>query len=109
MADETTPECNIAPPNGERVTQATLYKALYDLDQGLNTRLTAILAVVVGTQDVSGQLREDFEEHRKDGHPQNQRAEVVKEEIKLDAKKAAIVASLITLVTVATTLVINLL
>jgi hypothetical protein len=106
MADDVTPECNVSPPNGERITQATLYKALYDLDQGLSSRLTTILDVVVCAQDAALQLREDFEAHREDGHPQNRQAETVREEIKLDTKKAAIVASVLTLLTVVTTLLL---
>ena len=79
----------IDAPNGEKVTQAQLYKGLYDLDQGLSERFTVVLEAING-------LRSDYRQHTADGHPFTQRAEVIKEEIKLDAKKAAIVAALLT-------------
>ena len=91
-------EGTLKPPNGDRVTQAALYKALYDMDQGLSRRFTVFLEIVAG-------LREDLEEHRADGHPKARREETVRAEINLDAKKAAVAAGLIAFATAAVVLV----
>ena len=84
----------IAPSNGDRVTQATLYKALYELDQGLSRRFTVFLEVVAGIQEDVSHVRDDFETHREDGHPKAQYEETVRAEIGLDTKKAAVIAGL---------------
>ena len=81
-------ESTLEPPNGERVTQATLYRTLYEMDQGLGRRFTAFLEIMVG-------LREDFEEHRKDGHPKVQREETVRERLKLEAKQVALLGGFV--------------
>src|SRR3990172_6232829 len=77
------------PLNGERVTLARLYEELYNLDQGLGKRFTTFLEIMVG-------LREDFEEHRKDGHPKIQREETVREKLKLEAKQVALLGGFVT-------------
>jgi hypothetical protein len=86
----TTPP--IEPPNGHSVSNAELYKTLYLMDQRLAERDTALIGMV-------GTLRTDFSTHTKDGHPFTQNAEVIKEEIKLDAKKAGLVAALLAFAT----------
>jgi hypothetical protein len=109
MPDDTesppTFEPVLAPPNGERVTQALLYKSLYELDQGLSERFTTVMDAILGAQDLAVQLRADFEGHRNDGHPFNQRAEIIKEEIRLDGKKAAIAAGVLAVMAAAFTVV----
>ena len=80
----------LAPPNGGMVTNAKLYEALYALDQRLADRDTVMLGTI-------NRQREDFSNHIQDGHPFTQSAEIVKEEIKLDAKKAGIVAGALAL------------
>jgi hypothetical protein len=87
----------VDPPNG-RVSQRDLYKALYDLDQGLGERFTSMYDGMNDIADRLYQLRADFEGHRGDGHPFTQKAEIVKEEIKLDAQKAAIVTAFLGLI-----------
>jgi len=52
---------HVAPPNGHKVTNAELYKALYDLDQGLSRRFTAV------TESING-VRADISAHIRDGH-----------------------------------------
>lgn len=79
----------LKPPNGHEVTTGELYAALYTLDQRLADRDTVLMGQL-------GQLRTDFSNHTQDGHPFTDRAAVVKEEIKLDAKKAGVFAALIT-------------
>ncbi len=65
---EDKDESSVAPPNGKKVTSAELYKALYDLDQGLSRRFTVIL-------DAINAGRDDLEDHRKnDGHGSNKKA-----------------------------------
>lgn len=105
--DEPTPqfEPTISPPNGERVTAAALYKALYDLDLGLSARQTVILEAINDGADRTAQLRTDLETHRSDGHPYTVRAEIAKAEMKLDAKKAAVLGALLTLTTAVVTYV----
>ena len=94
--DMTTPP--VSPPNGNNVTNAELYKTLYQMDQRLAERDTALISMVGG-------LRTDFSNHAKDGHPWTQTSEVVQEELRLDAKKAGVVAAVLAFVTgVATTL-----
>jgi hypothetical protein len=85
----------LEPPNGERVTTKDLKAVLYDLDVGLSERFNIVL-------DAIGQLREDFETHRRDGHPHTDHANIVKETLRRDAeeqrreaKKADIVARLL--------------
>jgi len=52
-------ENSVAPPNGNgKVSTAELYKALYDLDQGLSRRFTTVL-------DAINDGRNDLEDHRK--------------------------------------------
>lgn len=84
---ETPP---LDPPNGHAVSNAELYKALYTLDQRLGERDTALLTLIGG-------VRTDFSNHAKDGHPWNQQAERVREEIKLDAAKAGVAAKWLSL------------
>ena len=88
----------VQPPNGDKVTQAMLYQALYDLDQGLGKRFTSIA-------DSINLISEAIQNHMKDGHPFTDRAAVVKEEIKLDTRKAAVVAALLGVGTVSLTLI----
>ncbi len=80
----------IEKPNGKKVTQAQLYKALYQLDQNVAEAITAV-------HDTLNGLRESFEGHRADGHPYTDKAEVVKEEIRLDAKKAGLATGILAL------------
>ena len=56
-------------PNGKKVSQAELYKALYQLDQNVAEAITAV-------HDSINNLRESFEGHRADGHPYTREAEV---------------------------------
>lgn len=53
---------SVAPPNGNgKVSTAELYKALYNLDQGLSRRFTTVLdAINLG--------REDLDEHKARPH-----------------------------------------
>ena len=62
-------ESSIAPPNGNgRVSTAELYRALYELDQGLSRRFTTVL-------DAINAGRDDLEDHRKnDSHGSGKRA-----------------------------------
>lgn len=69
-------------PNGERVTQGQLYKALYQLDQNMAEAFTAVHEAL---NDVRGAL----EKHREDGHPYTQVAEVALAKHRLDGKKVA--------------------
>ena len=64
---EDKDESSVAPPNGERVTNSQLYKALYELDQGLSRRFTTMLdAINLG--------REDLDDHKKnDRHGSDKR------------------------------------
>ena len=73
----------IAAPNGHKVTNAELYEVLYKLDQRQTDRDTLIFSILHG-------IRSDFSSHTKDGHPFRDEAQIVKEEIKLDAQKAAL-------------------
>ena len=75
-------------PNGKKVTQAQLYKALYQLDQNVAEAITAV-------HDAINNLTGSFEEHRSDGHPYTDRAAVVKEQIGLDAKKAGLATGIL--------------
>lgn len=89
MPDETTVTTPpLSPPNGHNVTTAELYEALYNMSQRQDQQHTVTLGLVSG-------IRQDLSAHTKDGHPYTQRAEVIKEEIKLDAKKAGIVTGLL--------------
>ena len=72
----------IPAPNGERVTQAQLYTALYQLDQNMAEAFTAVHE---GLND----LRGSFENHRSDGHPFTRQAEVVLAKHGVDGKKVA--------------------
>ncbi len=56
-------------PNGKKVSQAELYKGLYQLDQNVAEAITAV-------HDALNGLRESFEGHRADGHPYTKAAEV---------------------------------
>lgn len=78
----------LEPPNGHDYSGTELYRALWQLDQRLADRDTAFM-------DQIGQLRTDFSNHTKDGHPYTERAEVVKQEIALDAKKVGLVTALV--------------
>ena len=95
-----TPIPTIPPPNGERVTQALLYETLYTLDQALAARFTAIMESItsVGRQ-VQG-VTSDLASHKADGHPFTQKSETIREEIRLDTKKAALAAALVAALTV---------
>jgi hypothetical protein len=105
MDDQVPPTFDtvLTPPNGERVTQAVLYKALYDLDQGLSSRFTVVMDAILSTERQATQLRSDFEGHRQDGHPHTARAEIIREEIKLDGKKAAVAAGFLAVMAAAFT------
>ena len=61
-------ENSVAPPNGNgKVSTAELYRALYDLDQGLSRRFTTVL-------DAINDGRDDLEDHRKnDRHGSDKR------------------------------------
>ncbi len=54
---EDKDESSVAPPNGKKVSSAELYKALYDLDQGLSRRFTTVLEAINAGRD-------DLEDHR---------------------------------------------
>lgn len=73
----------IPAPNGERVTQAQLYTALYQLDQNMAEAFTAVHK---GLNDIRG----DFEKHREDGHPFTKVAEIALAKHGLDGKKVAL-------------------
>lgn len=106
MSNSTSPPNggSISPPNGDRVTQADLYKALYNLDQGLSERYTSIASDIREGVSLVRQLRQDFEKHREDGHPSYDRSSIVKEEIRLDAKKAALGTALLGFLTISMTI-----
>lgn len=98
MTDQ--PDTLIPPPNGERVTQAQLYKALYDLDQGLSRRHTTVLdtmneirSTISSVSHGVNILGEAYRQHTADGHPQINREATIREEIKLDTRKAALGAA----------------
>jgi len=82
----------LPPPNGGAVTNSQLYKALYTLDQRLADRDTALITMI-------GRQREDFSRHTEDGHPFTKKAEIVQEKIKMDGKRAGVLAALLGLVT----------
>ncbi len=75
-------------PNGKKVSQAELYKALYQLDQNVAEAITAVHDAING-------LRESFEGHRADGHPYTDKATIIKEQIGLDAKKAGLATGIL--------------
>ena len=79
---------SVTPPNGDRVTQAQLYQALYDLDQNMAEAFTQVHE---GLND----LRGDLSNHAADGHPYTQKAETVREEIRLDARKMGVLGGLL--------------
>lgn len=106
--DETLTNSYVTPLNGERVTSAMLYKALYDLDQGLAARFTSINSSINSASEAIADVRIRFASHASDGHPYTQRAEIIKQEITLDAKKTAVVAALLTIVTTALTILTRL-
>ncbi|KKM03713.1 hypothetical protein LCGC14_1771690 [marine sediment metagenome] len=68
---ENKNESSVAPPNGNgKVSTAELYRALYDLDQGLSRRFTTVL-------DAINAGRDDLEDHRKnDRHGSDKRVTV---------------------------------
>lgn len=74
---------SVTPPNGDRVTQAQLYQALYQLDQNMAEAFTEVHGAL-------NDIRGDFSTHTADGHPYTQKAEVVKAELRLDGKKVAL-------------------
>jgi len=92
-ASKETPkfEPTVTPPNGESVTLTQFYREFWRQDISLTERFNIIFVDLL-------QLRRDFEAHRVDGHPFTDRAGVVKEEIKLDARKAAVVAAFLTVI-----------
>jgi len=61
-------ENSVAPPNGNgKVSTAELYRALYELDQGLSRRFTTVL-------DAINAGRDDLEDHkRNDRHGSDKR------------------------------------
>ncbi len=69
-------------PNGKKVTQAQLYKALYQLDQNVAEAITAV-------HDAINNLTGSFEDHRKDGHPFKQEAQVALAKHGVDGRKVA--------------------
>ncbi len=73
---------SVAKPNGKKVTQAQLYKALYQLDQNVAEAITSV-------HDAINNLTGSFEEHRKDGHPFTRVAEVALAKHGVDGKKVA--------------------
>ncbi len=76
-----------------KISTAKFYRALFELDQGLSKRFTAILDAINDSHDESQQLRTDFEDHRKN-HPGQSAA-------KQTGKLALLVAFFTALATVA--------
>ncbi len=72
----------LAKPNGKKVSQAELYKALYRLDQNVAEAITTVHDAING-------LRDSFEGHRADGHPYTKEAEVKLAEHRVDGKMVA--------------------
>jgi hypothetical protein len=56
----------IDPPGNGKVSNADLYKALYDLDKGLGERFTAISRETAALQEGINLCREELAEHKKD-------------------------------------------
>jgi len=77
-----TPTAPLEPPNSSQVTTRDLYAALYQMDQRLADRDTAFMNQMTGVSAAIENHRSDREVHG--------RAEVLKEEIKLDAKKVGL-------------------
>lgn len=82
----------LSPPNGHSVSNAELYNALFQMDQRLGERDTALLTLIGG-------IRTDFSTHTQDGHPWNQAAEVEREKAKVDMRRMGIVGALLALAT----------
>ena len=80
----------IAKPNGKRVTQAQLYKALYQLDQNVAEAITAV-------HDAITNLTGSFESHRADGHPFTQEAKVQLAKHGVDGKRIAFLTGILAL------------
>lgn len=78
----------LQPPNGSQVTTRDLYAALYQMDQRLADRDTAFMNQL-------NTLGRGLENHRSD-YILHSNAEVIKEEIKLDAKKVGVAAAALT-------------
>ncbi len=80
LDEQLTATPPLDPPNGHAVTNGELYQALYQMDKRIGERDTSLINLMVG-------VRTDLSNHTKDGHPFTERAEIIKEEIKLDMKK----------------------
>ena len=83
------------PPKNKngKVSTAKFYRALFELDQGLSKRFTAILNAINNSSEESQQLRTDLENH-KQNHPGQSAA-------KQTGKLALLVAFFTALATVA--------
>ena len=92
-------EPTVAPHNGKRVTTADLYRALYELDQGLSRRQTVIFEAINDGADRAAQLRTDFEGHREDGHPFTGLARIEQSRLSLSIKKVGLTAAIVTFLT----------
>lgn len=59
----------VTPPlNGERVTQAMLYRALHEMDVAYTNRFNVIFDAINNRSDEVIELRQNFEAHKED-HP----------------------------------------
>ncbi len=78
----------LLPPNGRMVTNGELYQALFQMDQRLGERDTALLTLIGG-------VRTDFSIHTQDGHPWNQAAEVTQAKAQVDMRKMGVIGALL--------------
>ncbi len=86
----------LEPPekhNG-RVSQAELYRSLYELDLGLSKRMTVVLEAINDGRDETQQLRSDLESHRQN-HPEQAK--------RRPGRTAALIAALTAVFTAAAT------
>ena len=81
--------------NGRKVTQADLYKALYDLSGQVGERFNRVEDLIIDNGKSILMTTGLLDAHRSDGHPFTQTAEIAKAELKLDTKKAALAAVVI--------------
>lgn len=92
MPDQTDTQPVLDPPNGHAVSGSEIYQALYKMDLANSDRHNILATQIEGIRTDHRQLRSEFFEHTQ------KHTEAVTEEIKLDAKKAGIIAGLLAVV-----------
>ena len=82
----------IPEANGKKVTQADLYKALYELSGQIGERFNRVEDLIIDNSKSILMTAGLLDAHRADGHPFTQAAEIAQAKLKLDTKKAALAA-----------------